>query len=140
MPIKPENKARYPKDWKQIRARILKRACHCCEFCKAPNRSLIERGDGEDSGTYKNEDGKVFCDETGEYLGMARISEYHAKSIVEIVLTIAHLDHTPENCADENLKALCQKCHLRYDAEHHKINAAKTRRSKLNQIDWMDTK
>jgi hypothetical protein len=31
------------------------------------------------------------------------------------VLTVAHLDHTPENCADENLKALCQRCHNTYD-------------------------
>jgi 5-methylcytosine-specific restriction endonuclease McrA len=35
-----------------------------------------------------------------------------------IVLTIAHLDHTPENCARENLRALCQKCHNKYDAKH----------------------
>jgi 5-methylcytosine-specific restriction endonuclease McrA len=35
-----------------------------------------------------------------------------------VVLTIAHLDHTPENCAGENLKALCQKCHNKYDAKH----------------------
>lgn len=34
-------------------------------------------------------------------------------------LTVAHLDHTPENCAPENLRALCAPCHLRYDATHH---------------------
>lgn len=138
MPIKPENKVRYPKDWKQVRTRILERAGNCCETCKVQNHSFIERGAGKDAGTYKTEDGKVFCDGTGEYLGMARISEYHAKSIVKIVLTIAHLDHTPENCSEENLKALCQRCHLRYDADHHKANAAKTRRSKLKQSDWVD--
>jgi hypothetical protein len=33
-----------------------------------------------------------------------------------IVLTVAHLDHIPEHCADENLRAWCQKCHLGYDA------------------------
>jgi 5-methylcytosine-specific restriction endonuclease McrA len=34
-----------------------------------------------------------------------------------VVLTVAHLDHQPENCADpENMKALCQRCHNRYDA------------------------
>lgn len=36
------------------------------------------------------------------------------------VLTVAHLDHTPENCARDNLRALCSVCHLRYDAEHHR--------------------
>ena len=37
-----------------------------------------------------------------------------------IVLTVAHLDHTPENCSLDNLRALCQRCHNRYDAEHRK--------------------
>ena len=41
-----------------------------------------------------------------------------------VVLTVAHLDHTPENCADENLKAWCQRCHNRYDAEHRRKNRA----------------
>jgi 5-methylcytosine-specific restriction endonuclease McrA len=38
MPIKPENKARYPKNWKQISQRIrVERAKHKCEWCKAEN-------------------------------------------------------------------------------------------------------
>jgi len=32
------------------------------------------------------------------------------------VLTVAHLDHTPENCEPQNLKAMCQRCHNKYDA------------------------
>lgn len=32
MPILPENKARYPANWKEIRAEILKRAGNKCEF------------------------------------------------------------------------------------------------------------
>lgn len=36
----------------------------------------------------------------------------------KVVLTIAHLDHTPENCDPDNLRALCQKCHNQYDAKH----------------------
>ena len=34
-------------------------------------------------------------------------------------LTVAHLNHTPEDCNPENLKAMCAVCHLRYDAKHH---------------------
>jgi len=86
MPIKKENKARYPKDWKQIRQRILQRANNRCEFCGVENHSIVDRGNGR---------------------------------MVKIVLTIAHLNHTPEDCRDENLRALCQQCHLRYDAKHH---------------------
>lgn len=39
MPIKPENKARYPKNWKDIRARILQRANNRCEFCGVENHT-----------------------------------------------------------------------------------------------------
>ena len=88
MPIKPENKSRYPKNWKEIRERILKRANNRCEFCGVENH------------TYR------YNPKTGK-------DAY-------IVLTIAHLDHTPENCSDDNLKALCQRCHNQYDAEHRK--------------------
>ena len=39
-------------------------------------------------------------------------------------LTVAYLNHTPEDIRPENLKAMCAPCHLRYDAKHH----AETRR------------
>jgi 5-methylcytosine-specific restriction endonuclease McrA len=48
-----------------------------------------------------------------------------------VVLTIAHLDHQPEHNADENLRAMCQGCHLHYDREHHaRTRAATTRRAR----------
>ena len=131
MPIRPENKARYPKDWPQIRAAILERAANCCERCKAPNRTLIARGTASDADTYMLMDGEVRSAETGEKLGYARGSEYSTKGITEIVLTIAHMDHTPENCEPQNLKALCQRCHLDYDKQHHAQTARTTRRSRL---------
>lgn len=37
---------------------------------------------------------------------------------VYIVCTTAHLNHVPEDCRDENLVFLCQRCHNRYDAKH----------------------
>ncbi|WP_071789029.1 hypothetical protein [Leptolyngbya sp. Heron Island J] len=30
-------------------------------------------------------------------------------------LTVAHLDHEPQNCDRDNLRALCSVCHLSYD-------------------------
>lgn len=44
-------------------------------------------------------------------------------------LTVHHIDHQPENCARENLIALCAGCHLRADAAHH----AETRRKHEKQ-------
>lgn len=106
MPIKPEDKARYPSNWKSIRAEILERAQHCCEFCSVENYAI----------GYRDEDGKFHKTE-GHAADAAAID---GEKIIKIVLTIAHLNHTPEDCRPENLRALCQRCHLRYDVEHHK--------------------
>mgnify|MGYP001397670851 CR=1 FL=1 len=34
-----------------------------------------------------------------------------------VVLTVAHLDHDTRNNADDNLRALCQRCHLSIQAK-----------------------
>jgi hypothetical protein len=92
VPIRDENKARYPKDWKDISRRIrVDRAqgrCECVGEC------------GEDH------DGRCW----------ATNGARHPHTDAPVVLTVAHLDHQPENCDDGNLKAMCQKCHNRYDA------------------------
>jgi len=101
MPIKPENKARYPDNWDEISARIrFERAKGICEFCR------------------EAEHGKP-----------------HPVTGSTVVLTTAHLDHRPENCADHNLAAMCQRCHLIYDAVHHRQNAERTRRDNLNNLE-----
>jgi 5-methylcytosine-specific restriction endonuclease McrA len=113
MPIKPENKHRYPKNWKQIRAAILERAGHRCERCGVPNHVWRPR---------KRE---AWTDD----IGQAETWAMEGEKVSMIVLTIAHLDHVPENCAPGNLAAMCQRCHLRYDAGHHRKTAYKTRRN-----------
>jgi len=135
MPIKPENKARYPANWKEIRAQVLARAFDCCEQCKVPNHERIARGDGPDIDTYQANDANVYCANTGAHLGRKRMSEYTLLRMVDIVLTIAHLDHVPENCDLDNLRAWCQRCHLRYDAKHHAETARATRRARLNNAE-----
>jgi hypothetical protein len=104
MPIRPENKARYPKDWKAISARIRERAGQRCE-CEG------ECGRGTHWGRCPNLNGEP---------------AYGTGS--KVVLTTAHLNHTPEDCSDANLKAMCQGCHLHYDREHHAETAYRTRR------------
>ncbi|WAC75309.1 hypothetical protein OU995_11685 [Roseateles sp. SL47] len=138
MPIKTENRARYPANWKQIRVAILERAGHRCERCKAPNRERIARGGGDDAGTYMLDTAEVFSDQTGERLGQIHMSDYEVSRMVDVVLTIAHLDHVPENCEPENLRAWCQKCHLAYDAQHHRANAQATRRARKALADLFE--
>lgn len=120
MPIKPENLSRYPPDWPQIRARILERASNRCEGspaypdCRVPNGWYrVDRG-GVELLLPKDE---------------AIAHAYVGYAITRIVLTIGHLDHTPENCSEDNLRAWCQRCHLTYDAEHHAQTARATRRA-----------
>jgi hypothetical protein len=85
MPIRPENRARYPKDWKTISLAIREAAGWCCEGsplypdCRAAN------------------------------------GEPHPITGGNVVLTVGHLDHTPENCERANLKSWCQRCHNTYD-------------------------
>lgn len=121
MPILPENKGRYPANWKtEIRPAILKRAKNRCEQCGVLNHAVIARGGGDDAGTYAYGNGCLFCDRTGRPLGVVRGSEYDLDRVIKVILTIAHLDHQPENNDPSNLKAFCQLCHNRHDAEHRK--------------------
>jgi hypothetical protein len=46
------------------------------------------------------------------------------------VLTVAHLNHDTQDSADENLLAMCQRCHLTYDARLHAEHARETRRNR----------
>lgn len=123
MPIRSEDKARYPANWKQIRTAILERASHRCEFCGVKNHAVGYRKNGRfipittalrDAGCEAGHE--VACD-NGTVI-----------KIIRIVLTIAHLDHTPENCDPNNLRALCQRCHLHYDIPHHQRTFYRTRR------------
>lgn len=107
MPIKPENKARYPKDWKIIVARIRERSGGRCEC------------EGE-CGLHRTTPGPRRCVERNGQ------SARWAKG--KVVLTVAHLNHQPEDCRPENLKDMCQRCHLRYDVDHHRHTAYETRR------------
>ncbi len=109
MPIKPENAARYPADWQQISKRIRERARNLCEGSP---------GFYEDC---RAENGKP-----------------HPVTGSKVVLTVAHLNHEPEDCNDTNLMAMCQRCHLTYDAKHHAESARQTRRAQMRCNDLFD--
>ena len=134
MPIRESERSRYPADWPEISRHVRERAGQQCEFCGVANYSLGAWLSGrwhkaEPKGTGPRDDprqGEMFPCRHGDSVVLTRVRR--------IVLTVAHLDHQPENCADENLKALCQRCHLRYDASHHAKNAAITRREKSDQL------
>lgn len=103
MPIKPENKKRYPENWNtEIVPRIRKRSRNCCENCGLPNHAWVNRHTRE------------LCLQDEE-------------NAIRVVLTVAHRDHIPENCSDENLAHWCQKCHNTYDARHRQCTRIQTK-------------
>lgn len=113
----PIDYSRYPKNWKkEIVPRILSRANHCCEICTLKNHSVVYsiKLHVKEVGRYKLRT-LWFSHETDA----KREDEYGNCKPVKVVLTIAHLDHDElnHNVSDERLMALCQICHLRYDAK-----------------------
>jgi 5-methylcytosine-specific restriction endonuclease McrA len=61
----------------------------------------------------------------------ARHGQPHPITGSHVILTVAHLNHEPMDCRPENLRALCQRCHLNYDRPRHIMAARIRRRSRL---------
>jgi len=79
------------------------------------------------------EDG--YCADTGKEVADTGEDTCDWRYPVKVVLTDAHLDHTPENCARDNLAALCQRCHNRYDAPMRRAGIVARRRAKMANLD-----
>jgi len=98
MPIRPERARLYPPDWKAISHRI--RFVRAQGRCECTGQCGLHRG--------------------------RRCVELHGQPAVyargQVVLTTAHLNHDETDCADDNLLAACQRCHLRIDRQHHKTS------------------
>lgn len=111
MPIRPENKARYPKDWKAISARIrFERAggrCECTGQCGLSHEGRCDAWHGDD----------------------------HPQTGSKVVLTVMHMDHQPENNDDANLMAGCQRCHNRYDAPMRRAGINERAKLALGMVD-----
>ena len=162
----PIDYKKYHPAWKQIRASILEREGHKCKFCKVPNYAIIRIHPFKIDGLPLADiiDQPPFT-ELKAVMGqdaMMNISDKEASRFclaqmkmgmdhlvggfkyTQVVLTVAHLDHDITNNEPDNLAALCQKCHLRYDAKHHAKNSKATReanmKAKTGQIDLFETK
>ena len=144
MPIKPENRARYPADWPEISGAAKERAGWKCQHpgCWARQYAVgiwrrignewrwceiapppLTRSYADARQMAADQHFARFGDELGD------------EKIIVIVLTVAHLNHQPEDCRPENLAAMCQRHHLAYDHDHHRANAQATRRAKSGTLE-----
>lgn len=140
MPVSATRQLAYPggslrsPEWLAIRNAILHREVNACQRCRLPNRRWIARGIGEDKGTFMYRDEEVivagrdgdvvgfsylgvYLEDTGVYIDEGMEPFFEFEKTIQIILTIAHLDHDPRNNDPDNLAALCQLHHCRYDAK-----------------------
>jgi len=112
MPIPADIRRRfYGVVWRTIvRPRILKRAGYRCERCGLANGAVGIR----------TNHGKLF-----HPVPVRRRRGAGAGHEIRIVLQVCHLDHTPGHDSDDNLQALCARCHFLLDAEQHRDTRAK---------------
>lgn len=122
MPIRLEHRDLYPDNWPQLSASIrFGRAKGRCEGCGRPHGKLIlcvedgrwfDRGEG----AWRTENGAR----------VAQPCKPYRLRWTPVRLAACHLDHDPTNNHPENLKAWCQRCHLRHDRPEHRRRAAIT--------------
>lgn len=122
MPIRPENKARYPKNWKEISAFI--------RFQRAKGRCECRGECGTDHAIENDNYGFHIYNDQGNYdeRCYATHGELHHVTGSKVVLTVAHLDHTPENNDKKNLRGMCQRCHNKLDAPMRRAGMKKRAR------------
>ena len=119
-PISKEQAARYPTGWKGISDSIrfgrAEGRCECAGEC----------------GLHKTNPGPRRC------------AERHGQPATwakgKVILTVAHLNGPGGPCVcdppcarADHLKAICQRCHLRYDHQLHQANAKRTRARKKRE-------
>jgi hypothetical protein len=103
MPIRPEERERYPADWPAISLAVRSAAGWRCQG------TTMYPG----------------C--------RAAAGEAHPETGSLVILTVAHMDHDPSNNAETNLRALCQRCHLAWDRSRHAENARLKRSARYRE-------
>lgn len=105
MPISREKMSRYPggsirsPEWRAFRAALLNRAGGACEG--TPQFPDCRAVDGE----------------------------AHPDTGGRVVLTIAHMDHDETHADPQRCRALCQRCHNRWDAPFRRRNREASRQA-----------
>ena len=137
----PIDYSEYPDNWPEISFRIrfdrAKNRCECRGECGRDHSKEWIIGDiesyWEDCITADDE-----LDSEDKERCAALNHTHHPITDSLVVLTVAHLDHDKMSSAEDNLMAMCQRCHLRYDHKEHAINAAETRRQQARDAGQLD--
>lgn len=119
----PIDYSKYPPNWlTEIRPRILERASNRCEVCgiengmEATSLAIWVKTIVDDKSKYQIR--RFWLCDPSDIARMELYAIPNETKRVKVVLTIAHLDHDEDNheVDDDRLAAMCQWCHLNYDA------------------------
>lgn len=122
----PTDMSQYPDNWDtEIRPLILERATDAqgierCEQCGCENHRWIwyHPATNDLPHLWTQDDAQAI-----RWYGQARSENGYM-----VVLTIAHIhDPDPMNCSPDNLMALCQTCHNRFDMKMRQMNRIRNR-------------
>jgi hypothetical protein len=102
----PMDRSLYPDNWDELALAIKTEANWCCTECGRPCRQPGEAI----SALYER-----LPDSWKVSLWWETIGDIREPRPGRFKLTVAHLDHVPQNCDRTNLKALCAPCHGTYD-------------------------
>lgn len=118
MPIRPEHLFLYPIDWLQL-SRVVRfgRAQGRCEHCARPHGERVFR---MRDGRWWDNQRRYWRDKNGRRARRPEGNVLALGSWTRVVLACAHLNHDPTNNRLHNLAALCQRCHMIYDAPEHR--------------------
>jgi len=124
----PIDYSKYPLNWSaEIVPRILKRAGNKCEFCGLENKIQVWSGKiyTRQHGIYSYR--TIWVSDPGDWKRIKPLLVEKSIKTIIVVLTVAHLDHDESNpdVKDDRLAALCQYCHLNYDAKEKYRRACK---------------
>lgn len=141
MPIRPDLRHFYrTPEYLAARERVVKRSKNRCEQCGKHNHRrvwVISLGylittdakfqrcciQPHQCWSSVKGDGQRWrlCTNGAEIGGMKLLgAEWKHARQIRVICTMAHLNHTPGDDRDDNLKFFCQWCHLHYDQLHHK--------------------
>jgi hypothetical protein len=117
MPIRPELRPLYPPHWRALSHHVrFERARGRCQRCGRPHLAPVRC---LPDGRWFDEDTATGRDRRGRPARWPDLVETTRLRVTRVVLATAHLDSDPTNNRRQNLRALCQRCHMLHDRPHY---------------------
>jgi len=135
--MKCDESTGYPANWKELSLKIRERENNCCKFCGVKNHSFIRRKPkGEFVYVSDAEVKSIYSFREATQKPLHEVLKMLC--VTKIILTVAHLDRQLVDHSENNLAALCQRCHLLHDKRTPEWIEQKKLERSIVKIHWGD--